>query len=100
VDSSYDTVQANEEAAVVLHYQAWPEVRETLDGLFGQTRQPDEILVVDHASGDGSDRRIEAEYPDVQVVAVEEKRGPAAGANHMLRAALGTGGRHSPARDG
>jgi GT2 family glycosyltransferase len=78
-------------AAAVLHYRAWPEVRETLDGLLDQTRRPDELLLVDHGSGDGSDRRIATAYPDVRVVAVEANRGPAAGANHMLRAALDTG---------
>jgi GT2 family glycosyltransferase len=40
--------------AVVLHYRNWPAVGETLRMLAGQTREPDHVVLVDNASGDGS----------------------------------------------
>jgi GT2 family glycosyltransferase len=75
-------------AAGVLHYRFWPGIRDTLDGLHAQTRRPDEIVVVDHASGDGSSAQIRAAYPELEVVELPENRGPTAGMNQLLRALL------------
>jgi GT2 family glycosyltransferase len=74
--------------AGVLHYRFWPRVRETLDGLLAQTRQPDQVVVMDHASGDGSSARIRAAYPELEVLELPENRGPTAGMNQLLRALL------------
>jgi GT2 family glycosyltransferase len=78
-------------AAGVLHYRFWPGIRETLDGLLAQTRRPDQVVVVDHASDDGSSAQILAAYPDVELVDLTENRGPTAGMNQLLRALLATG---------
>jgi GT2 family glycosyltransferase len=78
-------------ATAVLHYRAWPDVRETLDALLAQTRRPDRIIVVDHASGDDSADAIRSSYPDVEVRELPINRGPAAGMHSALRYALGTG---------
>lgn len=75
-------------AAGVLHYRFWPDVRTTLDALLAQTRAPDAILVVDHASGDGSADEIRAAYPDLELMELVENRGPTAGMNHLLRTLL------------
>jgi GT2 family glycosyltransferase len=75
-------------AAGVLHYRFWPGVRETLDGLLTQTRQPDQVVVMDHASDDGSSAQIRAAYPELEVVELTENRGPTAGMNQLLRALL------------
>jgi len=74
--------------AGVLHYQAWPEVRRTLDALLGQTRTADKILVIEHASGDGSGEEIKAAYPQLDVVELPENRGPAWGMNRLMDALL------------
>jgi GT2 family glycosyltransferase len=75
-------------AAGVLHYRFWPEVRPTLDRLLAQDRQPDEIVVVDHASGDGSVGEIRSAYPQLEVVELPDNRGPAGGMNRMLQLLL------------
>lgn len=71
-------------AAGVLHYRAWPAVRSTIDGLLAQTRQPDQVVVVDHASGDGSAEEIRKAYPQVDVVELLENRGPAGGMSSLV----------------
>lgn len=75
-------------AAGVLHYRHWPGVRPTLDTLQAQTRPPDYIVLIDHASGDGSAQHIREAYPDVEVVEITTNRGPIAGMNHLLRETL------------
>ena len=68
----------------MLHYRAWPGMGETLDGLLAQTRRPDEVVVVDHASGDGSVVHIRDAYPAIELVELEENRGPTAGMNRLI----------------
>jgi GT2 family glycosyltransferase len=66
---------------IVLHYRHWPDVRLCLDALAGQTLQPDEIVVVDNASRDGSAERVRDAYTSMRLVEAEENRGYAAGMN-------------------
>ncbi len=70
--------------AGILHYRSWPEVRSTIDGLLAQTRQPDEIVVLDHASGDGSPAEIRAAYPQLELVERSDNRGPAGGIKRVI----------------
>lgn len=72
----------------MLHYRSWPEVRRTIDGLLRQSRRPDEILVIDHASGDGSAAEISAAYPQLEVVELPDNRGPAAGMDRLMDTVL------------
>jgi GT2 family glycosyltransferase len=74
--------------AGILHYRDWPGVGEAIDALLAQTRQPDHLLVFDHASGDGSVEKIRAAYPDIEVVVAPDNRGPAAGENRMINELL------------
>jgi GT2 family glycosyltransferase len=75
-------------AVGVLHYRNWPGIRPTLDAVLAQTRPPEELVVLDHASGDGSAERIREAYPQVDVVEVEQNRGPVAGMKHAMRETL------------
>ena len=75
-------------AAGVLHYRYWPEVRTTIDSLLAQTRQPDEILLMDHASGDGSADQMREAYPDLELIELTENRGPSVGENRMVEELL------------
>jgi GT2 family glycosyltransferase len=75
-------------SAGILHYRFWPGVRETIDGLLAQSRLPDRILVVDHASGDGSADQIRQAYPDLEVIELPENRGPAAGMSGLIATLL------------
>ena len=75
-------------AAGILHYRYWPGVRSTLDTLREQTCPQEHVVVVDHASGDGSAQEIREAYPEVEVVEITTNRGPIAGMNHVLRETL------------
>jgi GT2 family glycosyltransferase len=78
-------------AAGVLHYRSWPGVRDTLDALLAQTLDPDELVLIDHASNDGSAEKIRDAYPDLEVIEVSENRGPAVGMNLVMRTLLTRG---------
>ena len=67
--------------AVVLLYRRWPAVRRSLDALYAQTRPPDEVVVVDNASGDDSARQVKSAYPGVTLVEATENLGYGAGMN-------------------
>ena len=75
----------------VLHYRFWPEARETIDALLGQTRPPDELVVFDNGSGDGSPERIRDAYPTVVVRSVAANLGPSAGMNRVMDSVLDLG---------
>jgi GT2 family glycosyltransferase len=74
--------------AGVLHYRNWPDVRPTIDALLAQSRLPDEILIIDHGSGDGSAAKIREAYPQVEVVELPDNQGPSAGDNRLMAAVL------------
>ena len=67
--------------AVVVHYRRWPHVRQCIDALLAQTRRPDEIVIVDNRSEDGSPDRIRAAYPELVVLEASENAGYGAGVN-------------------
>jgi GT2 family glycosyltransferase len=67
--------------AVVLHYRRWPDVRRCLDALNDQTIGPDEVVVVDNASGDGSATLMRDAYPSTRLVEATENLGYGAGMN-------------------
>lgn len=75
--------------AVVLHYRRWPDVRRCLDALHGQTVRPDEVVVVDNASGDGSATRLADAYRWVRLVEADENLGYGPGMNLGISALHG-----------
>lgn len=77
--------------AGIYHYRHWPDVRVTIDTLVAQTRKPDHIVVMDHASGDGSADEIRAAYPNLEVVVTPDNRGQVAGENRIRRLLLERG---------
>ena len=77
--------------AVLVHYRFWPEFDRTLDALFAQTRPPDEVLVVDDCSGDGSVESMRDARPALPVVVAPHNRGAIANFNAGLRAMLTLG---------
>ena len=70
-------------------YNARPYVGAALDSILGQTRPPDEIIVVDDGSTDGGPDVVAAYGSQVRLLR-QEHRGPAPALNLGLRAASGT----------
>lgn len=66
--------------AIVLHYQHWPGVADTIRSLRSQT-MPVSILLVDNASADGSVEQIRLAFPDLKIAVADANRGYAAGMN-------------------
>ena len=75
-------------AAVVVTFNRREIVLECLSSLFSGTRRPDEVIVVDNGSSDGTADAIRARYPKVRLLSMGENLGPAGGFNRGMRAAL------------
>ncbi|MCL4302427.1 MAG: glycosyltransferase family 2 protein [Anaerolineae bacterium] len=65
--------------AVVVTYNRQELLKQCLQALLTQTRPPDEILVVNNASTDGTPSMLKAEFPHVRVLNLEENVGGAGG---------------------
>jgi hypothetical protein len=77
--------------AVLVHFRFWPDVGRTLDALLDQSRPPDDVLVVDDRSGDGSVARIRAAYPQLEVLEAPANRGVVANFQAGVDALLARG---------
>lgn len=78
-------------AAVVLTYNRPAMLRECLGAVLGQTRPPDEVIVVDNASTDETPELLEREFPGVQVLRLARNSGSAGGYHAGMRAAFERG---------
>jgi rhamnopyranosyl-N-acetylglucosaminyl-diphospho-decaprenol beta-1,3/1,4-galactofuranosyltransferase len=65
--------------AVVVSYNRRSLLEEALDALQQQTRRPDEVLVVDNASTDGSPDLVRDRFPDARLVSLKRNVGGAGG---------------------
>ncbi len=62
---------------------AWTE--RAVASVLDQTRPPDEVVVIDDGSTDGSTERLSAVFPEIDVIRVEESRGVSAARNRGIR---------------
>jgi GT2 family glycosyltransferase len=62
-----------------------------LESLHAQQRRPDDVIVVDNGSTDGSLELLRAEWPEVKVVSLGRNTGFAVAANRGVREAAGAG---------
>ena len=74
-------MNADRVAVVIPNYDGERLLPGCLDALRAQTRAPDEIVVADNGSRDGSRRLLAERYPEVRVLALGRNRGFAGGAN-------------------
>jgi rhamnopyranosyl-N-acetylglucosaminyl-diphospho-decaprenol beta-1,3/1,4-galactofuranosyltransferase len=72
-------------AAVVLTYDRKELLRSCLDGLSRQVRPPDEVVVVDNGSADGTMEFLESSYPQVTRLRIEDNAGYGNGLSHGMR---------------
>ncbi len=76
-------------SVVIVNWNAADYIGECLDGLLRQSREPDEVVVVDNASTDGSGALLAARYPHVHLVRSRVNLGFAAGCNLGIRSTRG-----------
>jgi rhamnopyranosyl-N-acetylglucosaminyl-diphospho-decaprenol beta-1,3/1,4-galactofuranosyltransferase len=65
--------------AVVVTYDRRELLADCLEALARQTRPPDEVLVVDNASTDGTGEMLRERFPQVSVLRIDVNEGAAAG---------------------
>jgi len=74
-------------SVVVCNYQGAEHLPPCLEALRAQTLTPDEVIVVDNASTDGSVQLVRERFPEVRLVEMGENRGPCPARNRGLREA-------------
>lgn len=75
-------------SAVIAAYQAEDFIAEALDSILGQTRPPDEVVVVDDGSTDGTARILDSYGERIRVIR-QENRGYPAAMNRAIQEASG-----------
>jgi GT2 family glycosyltransferase len=74
-------------SAIIVNYNGKQYVHDGLRSLLAQTRPPDEIIVIDNASTDGSAEEIQHFFPQVKILVMEENLGFPAACNRGIREA-------------
>jgi GT2 family glycosyltransferase len=77
-------------SVVLVNWNAKDDLRRCLQSLEHQTRPPEQIIVIDNASGDGSQRMVHEDFPDVILDTFSENRGFAAACNRGIELATGS----------
>jgi GT2 family glycosyltransferase len=76
-------------AVVIPTWDGWPLLDACLEALFAQTRLPDQVVVVDNGSVDGTLERLAAGFPEVLVVPFATNTGFARAVNAGIAASSG-----------
>lgn len=76
-------------SVIIPSYNGLGFLRNCLGSLTGPGRKPDQIIVVDNGSKDGSPRAVQREFPGVDLVALEENTGFTGANNAGIRASTG-----------
>jgi GT2 family glycosyltransferase len=76
-------------AAVIVNYNGQELIDSCLDSLLSQERPPDDILVIDNASRDGSPDHLKSKYPGVRLIASADNLGYAGACNLGIRETRG-----------
>ncbi len=78
-------------AAVIVTYNRKEFLKDCLQALLNQTRLPDEIILIDNASADGTDQMIQDEFPQVTYVRLPDNMGGAGGFHEGIKVAYEKG---------
>lgn len=68
-------------SAIVVNYEGREFIADCLSSLLAQTRPPDDILVIDNASTDGSAELVEKSFPEVSLIRLPKNVGYPAACN-------------------
>ncbi|MEX2426247.1 MAG: glycosyltransferase family 2 protein [Thermomicrobiaceae bacterium] len=74
---------------IIVNYNGKHLLEDCLDGLQAQTRAPDEVIVVDNGSQDGSIAFLRCRYPWARLIESGENLGFSAGNNRGIRSSSG-----------
>src|SRR5260370_6114425 len=72
---------------VLLNWNGEEHVHRCMEHVMAQDYRPIEVIVVDNNSGDGSLKRIKANYPDFVYIENSDNKGYAAGMNQGISTA-------------
>ena len=72
---------------IIVNFNSGALLGECLRHLRAQTRRPEQVIVVDNASSDGSADQLESEYPEVECIRLDRNLGFAAANNLAVRRA-------------
>jgi rhamnopyranosyl-N-acetylglucosaminyl-diphospho-decaprenol beta-1,3/1,4-galactofuranosyltransferase len=75
-------------SAVIVTFNNSKMLMDLLTDLSSQTRPPEEIIVVDNASIDNTEKMVQSHFPDVRYIRLPENTGSAGGYHEGIRAAL------------
>lgn len=70
---------------VVLNYNGKQHLKEYFESVLRQSRRPDQILMLDNCSTDGSREYVKRNFPDIKVIKNEKNDGTAEGSNVAFR---------------
>ena len=70
---------------VLISYNRKDEIERSLSSMMVQTRKPDEIILVDNASSDGTVEMVEKKFPHVKIIILPENKGLCFAANVGFR---------------
>ncbi len=74
-------------SVVIVNYNGAEHLRHCLDAVFAQSFAADEVLIVDNASGDGSERLASERHPSARVIRLPANHGPCPARNLGLSTA-------------
>jgi len=72
-------------SAIIVNYNGKPFVKECLESLLEQSRKPDEVIVIDNASSDGSLQLLQDSFSGVAIIALDRNIGFPAACNRGIK---------------
>jgi len=76
-------------SVLIITYNRKDDLRKTIKSIKEQTRKPDEIIIVDNASTDGTAEMVRKEYPELKLLVSPENRGLTYGVNLAYSNSIG-----------
>jgi glycosyltransferase involved in cell wall biosynthesis len=73
---------------VLISYNRKEDIQKSLDSMLEQTLKPDEIIVVDNNSTDGTIEMIRKKFPKVRLIILPENKGLCFAANVVFKKSI------------